>query len=247
MRLRQLAAEAPMRLLTGQVHSTGVNVVDLVIGGQLFTNVSYLDSWTPATGQTTKVLVQGDALLALGPVAPGTTHTAPATPTAPVAPTVTAVEATESQSFHVGPDTWGTDTRVQQGGTAEHRAFYFYGGAVQAAIGAGTLAAATLWLQRVNTAHGPAGPANIYVGTHSYTTQPGGTPTAITNGVLLGTLERGEAKVFSLPTVLVTALDGGATGVGLQSMTLGVTDPDHAIACGVSDAATCGLLTLTVT
>ena len=215
--------------------------------------------YNPRVNEYVAVLKQGPATFCLGGFAGaaqvvattatlttvGTPATPPGSPAAPPVLTTYNLPAVSTASWN--GSAWRTDTDdVIQGGATAHRGFWFYGTAVATAKGAGTIVSGRLYLERRDSEHGPDGPANVRLGVHSFTTQPGSGSAALSNVWTPQTLDRGEDASVSIPTAAIAALNAGADGFGLEPGAAGVGSVDHLIALGKTASGASGQLQLVV-
>lgn len=177
-----------------------------------------------------------------------TTIAAPATPpTPPTMPTTTrTVYVSAASSATWRPSAWRADDDLYQGGDVAQRGFWFYGGAIAAAKGAGTITAASVWVPRRGTPHG-AEWGNVRLGTHGFGSVPGSGATALANVVEYdGALARGGDAAVSLAAGHLAALNAGAAGLGLEPGDPGAQAADHLVVYGVSAQPATGQLALTI-
>lgn len=254
----------PLRLRTGIVRavSTGStpHTASLDIGGVTVTGVTFLAGHDLEVGARVKVLQQGSELLILGPLAPARmvvaahNHTTPPTnptsppappaaPTSPPAVRTVSVVATDSGTWQPAYSAWRED-QVGQSGDGR-RGFWFYGTGIATAKGTGTITAATVFLKR-KLEGGVNGGANVRLGTHGQTAQPGSGSGALSNVAVLGTIGKGEGKTFALTAAQIAALNTGAAGVGLEPGAAGYTSADYLLAEPRSAGDWSGVLQLTV-
>lgn len=253
-----------LQLRTGTVRAVNTSLtpheLELDIGGVTVTEVCYLFGWAAEVGATVQVLQQGPLLLVLGPLAPGRVvvgahnHTTPPTDPAPPplppapepAPSVrktVAVTAVASATFVPSFGNW-RDDKVIQGGTGQ-RGFWFYGSKIATAKGAGLIVSGSVFIKRARSG-GVSGAANVRLGTHPHTAQPGSGAAALDAVGTVGTLLQGQGKTFPLTTAQIDALNAGAGGVGLEPGASGYVTADYLIAEPRAAGDWSGSLTLTV-
>lgn len=155
-----------------------------------------------------------------------------------------AVEAVSSATWatQYGSD-WRYDA-VIAGGPTSQRGFWFYGGGIAAAKGAGTIVAATVFVKRASG--GVDGLANVNVGTHGFASQPGSGAASLANEAVVGGLRKGQGGTFALTAAQVAALNAGAVGVGLEPGSTSYTSADYLIAEPRTAGSWSGVLQLTV-
>lgn len=257
-------AGPPLQLRTALVRAVDTgstpHTADIDLGGVTVSGVTFLAGHDLEAGAVVKVLQQGPELLILGPLAPARmvvaehNHTTPpvnpappaappAAPTAPPSVTVLSVTATDSGTWQPSYSSWRED-QVGQSGDGR-RGFWFYGGGIAAAKGSGTIAAATVFIKRKSSG-GVNGGANVRLGTHSLTAQPGGSPGSLSNVATVGTLAPGQGAAFALTPAQIAALNAGAVGVGLEPGSSGYTSADYLLAEPRSAGDWSGVLQLTV-
>lgn len=243
------------------VDTTGsLYTVELDLGGVTIPGVTFLAGHDLEVGAVVKVLQQGPEVFILGPLAPARmvvaehNHTTPpvnppsppapsAPPTAPPTVRTVTVVATDSGTWQPSFAAWRED-QVGQGGDGR-RGFWFYGTAIATAKGSGTITAATVFIKRTGSG-GVSGAANVRLGTHSHTAQPGSGGTALINVSTVGTLQHNQGAAFALTAAQVAALNSGATGVGLEPGAGGYTSVDYLIAYPRSSGDWSGVLQLTI-
>lgn len=221
--------------------------------GSTASGIGFYGWWNASVNAVVDVLTVGPTLRILGPMAPsavyaGTPPAWPAPPAPPAGPptvrTVT-VQPADAAMWDAQAQQWRTDV-LAQGGVVPNRAMWFYGAAVATAIGAGSLVSASLYVQRLMTANGPDGPANVRTGTHAFTARPGDGSGPLGNVAAAGTLARGQARMLVLPATVVAALGAGAAGVGLEPGVLGSSNADTLAVAALGDNPASGQLTLTI-
>lgn len=128
---------------------------------------------------------------------------------------------------------------VYQAGSYGQNGYWFYGAAPQQAMASRNAATKlNIYIQRVNTAHGVSGGANVHVGAHTMWSRPGGAPSSIMGIFSPGTLLRGEGKWFDLTapfpggTWAEQFAAGGLKGFGLGYGVTAFTDPNYLYAYG---------------
>lgn len=234
---------------TGYVsqESGGLAWSEFVAPGTLPTSISNVTKEYPPSGVTlgysTKVNVSvwaQDNSFNWSQVATATVTTLADDPPPPVLQTFTAyLTCSSSRSYNTGLGLWPSDTGtyVYQAGERNYRGLWFYGTSIAATLaGYNAVTGLEIYVQRVNTAHGVNGAANVRIGTHSYTSQPSGAPT-IVNLVIPGTLNRGEGKWFNMASWWSQAYyalgTGQWRGFGLQYQTTSYSSPYYMYAYGV--------------
>jgi hypothetical protein len=227
----------PLRLRKGQVTATAATTPATVTvrlsTGVTVPGVCYIASYTPAVGDVVFCVQAGPVLVCFGTLA-GTTPPAVAADPWPLTDTTATTVTAASSALWTGT-AWSAGTAGQPAGV------WLYGTTVATVKGAGTITAASVLLERAADVSGPDGPARVMLGTHAYTTLPGGAPT-VSSVAQVGTLDRGQRASLPLTAAQVAALNAGATGVG--------TDPaavDAVTFTGRAGSPASGQLTLTVT
>lgn len=143
-------------------------------------------------------------------------------------PTIVTTPTTLSKSGYFSPvdsgswdnnnKIWRTDNSyVYQGGTNWH-GFWFYGTRISGTMArAKSISKMQISITRVNSVHGIEGEAQVYLTAHPYGSQPTGDPTGGDSmGRLIGGLNRGETKVFTIPSVYYEhILSGAYVGFGI--------------------------------
>lgn len=216
---------------TATPHTVTVRLAD----GTYLTGVPYLGWWQATVDERVELVLIGQAPLVLGPVAPATlaTYTPPTPPTPPAPPPPPpTIRTVQIQPTSADPGaTWDSggywSDYIRQGGTGSKRGHYFYGTQIQDAIGSGTLLSGTIYIERVNDAHGVSGEANVRLGTHTYTARPGSGSSALAAVSVVGTLRRGKGKALKLSTAQVAQLNAGADGLGLEPGATSYSSPDY--------------------
>lgn len=228
----------PIRITTGIVTAVNRTAVPCVISvrlpeGTVVDGLTYPAWWFPREGDVTNLFYAGGVFLVHGPVAPAQVvvdphrHAAsdidgtvlpPAPPPAAVPP---APPAQPSQrTVPVAPVDWGSwggqasNTGVMIQGGPTNDAFWFYGGAIQAARAGGTIVAGSIYVERLATDHGVNGGANVRLGVHGHPGRPGA-PGSISAVGVIGQLGKGQGRVMSLTAAHIAALNAGAVGLGL--------------------------------
>lgn len=205
--------------------------------------------WEPRTGDVVTALHQGGTLTILGPVAPAelAAEAAPPPPEPPPAPE----PPPSRRTVNVQPTDMGSfgaynqhQREMVQGwvGGRPASAFWFYGNRIAEARAGGRIVSGSIYVQRLGTAHGVGGEANVRLGVHKRTGRPGA-PGDIQHVGVTARLRRGQAKNVPLTAVHVAALNEGYRGLGLAVGGAGYTHPDYLLAT-VGGAS--GALSLTV-
>lgn len=256
----------PLEWLTGVVRAVDTSgtphTVDVDIDGGAVTaeGLTYPGWWSAEVGAVVELLRQGPRLRVFDVNAPARVqvgahnHTTPPTdptpppapgaaPTAPVTVRPVTVEAVDSGTYQPAYGSWRED-QVGQGGDAR-RGLWFYGAAIAAAKGSGTITAGSILIRRKSNG-GVDGAANVRLGTHSHASQPGGNPGALSNVALIGTLLPGKGSTFPLTAQHIADLNAGATGVGLEAGSTGYVSADYLLAEPRSAGEWSGVLQLTI-
>lgn len=229
--------------------------------GLLVPDLTYPGWWSPRVGDVATVVTQGGVVTILHAVAPCLTVVAPhrhktedidgyvipAPPTPPPPPTPTPAPPTvvtrTVQPTDMG--SWGgasfNQNQMIQGGPA-HDAFWFYGDGIAAAKGSGTITGGTIYVQRLATAHGVGGAANVRLGVHGYTGRPGAAG-GVTTAEVVAQLNRGQGVAVPLTAAHVAALNAGAKGLGLAHGSASYTSADYLRALATAPS---GALSLTI-
>ena len=127
---------------------------------------------------------------------------------------------------------------VAQAGVDNHIGGWFYGGKIKAALSSKTkITKMTIRIGRASSAHGVSGPADVYLVPHKLDAVGQGSSPALVpaaSPVKVGTLGRGESKVFNVPSAwwphFVT---GNYTGLAIHSgSATDWTSPSYIIAYG---------------
>lgn len=254
------------KFLTGVVRAVttsttqGASTVDVDVDGVTVEGVHFRDGMDPEEGQLVWLLRQGPLLIVLGSPAPARVvvaehnHTSPpvnpaspaapgAAPSAPASVRTVSVVAVDSGTWQPSYSSWRED-QVGQSGDGR-RGFWFYGGAIAAAKGSGTITAGSIFIKR-QSAGGVNGGANVRLGTHAHTSQPVSGGTALSNVSVVGTLTRGQGGSFALSAAQIAALNAGAVGLGLEPGSSGYTSADYLLAEPFSAGDWSGALQLTV-
>lgn len=222
--------------------------------------ITMLGWYDPVVGDVVQFIQQGPMRFILGICAPGKVYmpaSPPPAPPAPPAPPPPPPAIVEKSVTPIGSGTapaeapwggWRSDRLYQGGGGLAQRGFHFYGGGIAAAKGSGTILSGKVFLDRINTSHGSGAGGNVRLGTHGYSSQPGGIPGGHANVSVVGQLNRGEARSFNLPANIIAAMNNGsAVGLGLEPGALGYTSADYIISTGFGGGTEwAGALTLVV-
>ena len=145
---------------------------------------------------------------------------------APTTPTVSKItyNAVTSGSFDRSSMWWGTSTSygklVVQGGLYNYIGGWYYGGKLSKALSAKSkINKMTVKIQRSSSIHGVSAGANVWLVPHKLeTVGSGGTPvlSAAASPVKVGTLTRGQTKIFNVPSAWWSGfLSGKYRGLGL--------------------------------
>jgi hypothetical protein len=267
--LRPLDAPDTLRWLTGvvtavQLATAPYTVTVRLADGSSTGALTFLGWWVPRINDVCHLIQQGPSLLVLGAVSPtqtkidphrhaaadidGTIIVAPPTPPAPPAPppgppTVRTVNLGPIDQAYWDPTygVWKGDDLIQGG--PNRRPFWFYGGAIAAAKGAGTITGGSIYVARVSGTHGVNGRANVRLGVHGYATRPGSGGAAHGAVEVPATLLRGEGANVPLTGAQLGALNAGAAGLGLEPGNSSYSSADYlrAVIGGAS-----GQLSLTI-
>jgi hypothetical protein len=221
--------------------------VSVNISETIFPDATLLGWLDPQVGDVVKVLQQGSEIFILGPMAPGKVYMPPAPPPpppppapeviAPPPPPVTRTVAISAVGSGTGPaeapqDGWRHD-RLYQGGYARaQRSFWWYGNQIADAKGGGTIIGGTIFIKRwdASLAAGVNGGANVRLGGHGFTGQPGNFPGAHAGVSVVGQLGRGQGVAFGIPGHLIDGMNNGSIkGFGLEPGQMGYTSPDYLV------------------
>lgn len=210
--------------------------------------ITMLGWYDPVIGDVVQVMEQGPLRLVLGTLAPGKVYMPPAPPPAPPAPpaappaevpvrtvpvSATSAGTSPAEAPTGGVGTWRSDALYQTGGRLAQRGFWFYGTKIADVKGAGTILGGSIFIQRLNTAHGPGAGANVRLGWHTFTAQPGGNPGPHSSVTVVGQLGRGAGNTFVIPQPMIDAMNAGTLkGFGLEPGSLGYTSADYMISPG---------------
>jgi hypothetical protein len=222
--------------------------------------VTMLGWYDPVVGDIVQVLKNGPSTLIFGTLAPGKVYMPPAPPPPPPAPPappapaptvkevpVASIGSGTAPSQKAFDGTW-SNADLYQGGGIGQRGFWFYGDGIATAKGAGEIIGGSIFIRRSNLSAGVGGGANVRLGGHSFTSQPGGVPGAHSAVSLVGQLGRDQGSTFSLPQAIIDGMNSGAIkGLGLEPGQLGYISADYLIAYGSGPGREwSGALTLTV-
>lgn len=227
--------------------------------GSTASGLPYPGWWAPRVGDVAIVLRQGGALTVLHAVAPCDTVTAPhrhkaadidgsiippapapppvPTPPAPAPTIVTRTVQPTAMGSWGGPSP--ADQMVQGAGNS---AYWFYGTGIATARGSGTITGGTIYVERLATAHGVNGDANVRLGAHGLTGPPG-SGGDITSVDIAARLARGQGRTVPLTPAHVAALNAGARGLGLARGAAGYASADY---LRVTAGSPSGALSLTI-
>lgn len=244
----------PVDWLTGvvtakQVTTPPYRVKIRLADGTVTDWLSFLGWWEPTVNDVVHIMRKGPALLVLGPEAPANVHvtaaavtpvTPPAPPPAP--PSLVEVPVAPIDRAYWGLGAWRRDTLIQ-GGPNGYRTHWFYGTGIATAKGAGTIVAASIYIERENTSHGVNGAANVRLGVHQLANASGADGTALSSVGVQRTLQRGEAANVPLSAPMIADLNAGGDGLGLEPGSTSYSSADYlkAVITGAS-----GQLSLTV-
>ena len=146
---------------------------------------------------------------------------------------------TDSGSWNDVSDYWRTDNNyVYQGGFFWH-GMWFYSTRITSALAkAKSINSMKIQITRVNSVHGISGEAQVYLTAHDLATQPSGNPnTHDTAGTLVGGLNRGETKSFTVPSKYYAGfLSHTYKGFGLFWGETSFTDPKYLYTVGAGSA-----------
>jgi len=179
---------------------------------------------------------------------PSTPAPPPSAPPPPPTVRTANISAVSSSTWSPSWGGWRTDDDdVRQGGTSAQRGFWFYGTAIAAAKGSGTIVSGTVYVERRDSTHGVSGAANVRIGTHGNATRPGSGASAHANvQAYNGRLLRGQDDMFALSAAHIAALNAGAHGLGLEPGVVGTAVADYLIALGVGATGASGQLSLVI-
>lgn len=246
--------QPPVRVVTGVVtavqtatspHTVRVQLAE----GTVTEPLPFLGWWAPTVNDVVWMLQQGPALYVLGGLAPANLYVPPApivpdTPDTPppAPPTVRTVGVSPIDRAYWSPWGWRREALIQ-GGPNHYRGHWFYGSQIAAAKGAGTIVAASIYVERTTDAHGVNGAANVRLGTHAMGDAAGSGAGALGNVSVQAQLTRGQAAQVPLSAAQIAALNGGHVGVGLEPGATSYSSADYlkATASGAS-----GQLSLTI-
>lgn len=243
-------APEPLRLISGIVtsHSTlGVpyTVTVRIPDGATTPPLPYPAWWVPRVGDVVTMFYAGGVFTVHGAVAPAQTHVYPhrhaavdidgtVLPPAPPAPPVPTAPTAPPSVRNVGVPAvdWGSwggqasnGSAMIQGGPTND-AFWFYGNGIAAAKGSGTIIGGSIYIERVSSAHGVNGAANVRLGTHGYTARPGAGG-GIANVAVVGALAKGQGATLALTAAQIAALNAGHKGLGLLHGGTSYTSADY--------------------
>lgn len=126
-----------------------------------------------------------------------------------------------------------------QGGDGRYQGCWFYDNKIPSALAnRNTIEKFTIRIQRAPSAHGVSGAANIYLAPHMSSNHSGGrngqAPRVGRSPVQVGTLNRGQAKVFNVPTEWWPEfLDGTLKGFSIYvTSATPWTSPNYVLAYG---------------
>lgn len=227
-------------------HTIRVRLAD----GTITEPITYMGWWSPLINDTAELIAQGSKLMALGAVAPSNLDlpnppapvipaTPPDAPTAP--PVIRTVPVQPVDAAYWSQWGWRTDGLIQ-GGPA-NRAHWWYGTAVQAARAGGVIVGGSVYVERLNTAHGVNGAANVRVGVHTQAERPVSGESQLAEVAAVRTLARGKGTTVPLTAAQVAALNAGALGLGLEPGGSSYSSPDY-LRATIGGAS--GALSLTV-
>ena len=261
----------PLQLRTGVVQAiskaTTPWTLTITLGNTNISGITYLGWWDAVVGGIVQVLQQGPQLLVLGPLAPakvivsphrhaaadvdGTIIVAPPAPPVPTAPPavvttrIVNITAQGSASWQFSYSTWRND--FIQGGSSSNlrRAFWFYGGQIAAAKGAGNIIGGSIFVRRTGTGGVYQG-ANVRLGTHGLGSASGSGAGAHGNVAVVGQLNKEQGVTFALTGAHLAALNAGAAGLGLEPGSTSYTSPDYLVGYGRDAGEWSGQLSLTI-
>lgn len=191
--------------------------------GSITDPLQYLGWWAPKVNDVCHMLRKGPALLVLGPTAPANLYAPPA-PVIPPAPPAPPAAPPTVRTVNIGPvdqaywdptyGVWKGDDLIQGG--PNRRPFWFYGGAIAAAKGAGTITGGSIYVARITGTHGVNGRANVRLGVHGYGTRPGDGNAAHAGVEVPAALLRGEGATVPITAAQIGLLNAGYAGLGLE-------------------------------
>jgi hypothetical protein len=232
-------------------------------------NVTMLGWYDPRVGDIVKVAQQGSELLIWGPlspskvvvsphrhaaadidgtviVAPPTPTTPPPTPSGPAAVRTVSIAATDASGWQFSYSTWRDDRFIQGGvGVGRYRPHWFYGGAIAAAKGSGTIIGGSIFVKRDSDGGVNAG-AQVRLGYHGFTSRPGSGAGALSGVTVIAHLDKGQGATLSLPQHMLDALNAGQAGFGLEPGVASYTSPEYMPSLGLQAGAWSGQLSLTI-
>lgn len=214
---------------SGSTYSITVQFPD----GAVIAGVPYLGWWAPRVDEVVVMLRQGPALFALGASGPSTVYAPPAPPPVPPPPPPAPPPPPSLVTRNVQP-TWAGSYKpsggqwypgdIRQGGP-NYTGLWFYGGAIAAAKGSGTIVAASIYMRRTAAAHGVNGAANVRLAVHNGAGP--GQGFALTDGHVPVALLKGQDYNVPLTAMQVQRLNEGWTGLALFPGSPSFTSPDY--------------------
>lgn len=151
------------------------------------------------------------------------------------------ITTTDSGSYSAQYNNWRTDSNyVYQAGSQDWRGLWFYSTKIKTQLAKATsIAKMQIYVQRVNTAHGVSGGANVDLVAHKLASQPTGDPIgSMTGHSTVGTLTRGQGAWFNVPSGWwPSILSGTYKGLGLRFGTTSYTDNDYMYAYGAGTSS----------
>ena len=148
------------------------------------------------------------------------------------------ITTTDARTYQrVGAGNWyvGSCTNyVWQSGPKGDNGDWYYGTALPDVLRYCTkIISAQITIQRYKGAIGPTGAANVHLGYHSYPSKIAGRPIMAGFHPVIGTLNRGQTKNFTIPADWYTSMiNGSIKGFGLYLEPTTETSQDYMVAYG---------------